>query len=108
MIIAVVAIYLGLVIVVGTLGHRLFRNTAEDYFVASRTIGPVVLLMTLLGTNLTAFTMLGASGEAYRLGIIVFGLMGASSSILIPFLFIISAQKAGGWANGFPMSPKSR
>ena len=40
MIIGVVAIYLGLVIVVGTLGHRLFRNTAEDYFVASRTIGP--------------------------------------------------------------------
>ena len=94
MIIAVVAIYLGLVIVVGTLGHRLFRNTAEDYFVASRSIGSVVLLMTLLGTNLTAFTMLGASGEAYRLGIVVFGLMGASSSILIPFLFYYLGTKS--------------
>ena len=38
--------------------------------------------------------MLGASGEAYRLGIIVFGLMGASSSILIPFLFYYLGTKS--------------
>lgn len=94
MIIAVVAIYLGLVIVVGVSGHRLFRGTGEDYFVASRSIGPFVLLMTLLGTNLTAFTMLGASGEAYRQGIVVFGLMGASSSILIPFCFYYLGTKS--------------
>ena len=87
MIIFVLGIYLLLVILIGILGHRLFRGTGEDYFVASRSIGPFVLLMTLLGTNLTAFTMLGASGEAYRRGIVVFGLMGSSSSILIPFLF---------------------
>lgn len=87
MIISVVGVYLLLVILIGILGHRLFRGTGEDYFVASRSIGPFVLLMTLLGTNLTAFTMLGASGEAYRRGIVVFGLMGSSSSILIPFLF---------------------
>ncbi len=94
MIITVVAIYLGLVIVVGVLGHRLFRETGEDYFVASRSIGPFVLLMTLLGTNLTAFTMLGASGEAYRRGVVVFGLMGASSSIIIPFLFYYLGTKS--------------
>ena len=87
MIITVVAIYLCLVIVVGIFGSRLFRQTGEDYFVASRSIGSFVLMMTLLGTNLTAFTMLGASGEAYRHGVVVFGLMGASSSIIIPFLF---------------------
>ena len=87
MVITVVVIYLALVTLVGMLGHRLFRGTGEDYFVASRTIGPLVLLMTLLGTNMTAFTMLGASGEAYRRGVIVFALMGSSSAILIPFLF---------------------
>jgi len=87
MILAVIVAYLILVLFVGMLAHRLFRGTGEDYFLASRTIGPFVLLMTLFGTNMTAFTMLGASGQAYREGIIVFALMGSSSAILLPLVF---------------------
>ncbi len=86
MVLTVLAAYLALVLCVGIFGHRLFRGTGEDYFVASRSIGPFVLLMTLLGTNMTAFTMLGASGEAYRRGVIVFALMGSSTAILVPFV----------------------
>ena len=98
MIIAVLALYLGLVLAVGLFGHRLFRGTGEDYFVASRSIGPFVLLMTLFGTNMTAFTMLGASGEAWKRGIIVFTLMGSSSAILIPFLFFYMGTES--WRQG--------
>ena len=87
MIVAVLTTYLGLVLAVGLFGHRMFRGTGEDYFLASRSIGPFVLVMTLFGTNMTAFTMLGASGEAYNRGIIVFALMASSSAILIPFQF---------------------
>jgi len=86
-VLAIICLYLGLVLLVGFLGHRLFRGTGEDYFLASRTIGSFVLLMTLFGTNMTAFTMLGASGEAYRTGIDVFLLMGSSSAAVIPFVF---------------------
>ena len=39
MTLTVILVYLGLVLVVGSLSHRLFRGTGEDYFVASRTIG---------------------------------------------------------------------
>jgi SSS family solute:Na+ symporter len=83
----VIGAYLLVVIAVGVLGHRLFRGTGEDYFVASRTIGPVVLLLTLFGTHMTAFSLLGASDEAYRGGVAVFALMASSSAIQIPFLF---------------------
>ncbi len=86
-VLAIICLYLALVLLVGFLGHRLFRGTGEDYFLASRTIGSFVLLMTLFGTNMTAFTMLGASGEAYRTGIDVFLLMGSSSALVIPFVF---------------------
>lgn len=86
-VLAIICLYLALVLFVGFLGHRLFRGTGEDYFLASRTIGSFVLLMTLFGTNMTAFTMLGASGEAYRSGIDVFLLMGSSSAAVIPFVF---------------------
>ncbi len=86
-VLAIICLYLALVLLVGFLGHRLFRGTGEDYFLASRSIGSFILLMTLFGTNMTAFTMLGASGEAYRSGIDVFLLMGSSSALVIPFVF---------------------
>ena len=46
MIIGVLIAYLVLVLSVGLFGHRLFKGTGEDYFVASRSIGPFVLVMT--------------------------------------------------------------
>ncbi len=64
------------------------RGGGERYFLAGRSIGPFVLLMTLFGTNMTAFTILGASGEAHRQGIRVFALMATSSAIVIPMTFL--------------------
>ena len=65
----------------------LFRGTGEDYFLATRTIGPFLLLMSLFGTHMTAFSLLGASGEAYRTGIGVFALMASSSALVVPVVF---------------------
>ncbi len=98
MILAIIFAYLALVVVVGSLSHRLFRGTGEDYFVASRTIGPFLLLMSLFGTNMTAFSILGASGEAYHEGIGVFGLMGSSSALIIPAVFFFVGTRL--WASG--------
>ena len=85
---AVIFIYLVMVLGLGALSHKLFRNTGEDYFVASRTINWFILLMTLFGTNMTAFSILGASGEAYHRGIGVFALMASSSAIVVPCVFL--------------------
>ncbi len=87
MTLAIVLLYLAAVLTVGFLAHRLFRGTGEDYFLATRTIGPFVLLMTLFGTHMTAFSLLGASGEAYHRGIGVFSLMASSSALVAPALF---------------------
>ena len=86
-VLAVIFGYLSIVFAIGFLGHRLFRGTGEDYFLASRTIGSFVLLMTLFGTHMTAFTILGASGEAHLRGIGVFALMGSSSALIAPLVF---------------------
>ena len=99
----IIALYLTGVLSVGLLSHRLFRGTGEDYFVATRTIGPFVLLMSLFGTHMTAFSILGASGEAHRVGIGVFSLMASSSAIVIPcvFFFIGTRLWAAGKRHGF-------
>ncbi len=94
----VIALYLAGVLTVGLLSHRLFRGTGEDYFVATRTIGPFLLLMSLFGTHMTAFSILGASGEAHRVGIGVFSLMASSSAVVIPAVFFFVGTRL--WAAG--------
>ncbi len=99
----VIGLYLAGVLSVGILSHRLFRGTGEDYFVATRSIGPFVLLMSLFGTHMTAFSILGASGEAHRVGVGVFSLMASSSAIVIPavFFFVGTRLWAAGKRHGF-------
>ena len=97
-VVAVIVVYLGLVLGIGIFSHRLFRGSGEDYFVATRTIGPFILLMTLFGTNMTAFSMLGASGEAYHRGIGVFALMASSTAIVSPVLIYVLGPRI--WALG--------
>lgn len=94
----IIAIYMVLVLAVGAFSHRLYRGTGEDYFLATRSIGPFVLLMSLFGTQMTAFALLGASGESYRAGIGVFGLMASSSAIVVPAVFFFIGTRA--WAVG--------
>ncbi|MEM1178433.1 MAG: sodium:solute symporter family protein [Acidobacteriota bacterium] len=98
MTLAVLLGYLALVLAVGLGAGRLFKGTGEDYFVATRTIGPFVLLMSLFGTNMTAFSILGASAESYRVGIGVFSLMASSSAIVIPLIFFFVGTRL--WAIG--------
>ncbi len=92
MTLAVVGLYLAFVIGIG-LFARLGRGSpgkrGEEYFLAGRALGAFVLLMTLFGTNMTAFTILGASGEAHRQGLRVFALMATSSAVVIPLTFLV-------------------
>ncbi len=93
MTIALLIGYLFVVLAIGLWSRRRLSNTGEDFFVAGRTIGPFVLLMSLFGTHMTAFALLGASGEAYREGIGVFGLMASSSALVVPALFFYVGTK---------------
>ncbi len=89
MTLVIIAIYMILITAVGVAANRILSGTGEDYFVASRSIGSFVLLMSLFGTHMTAFAILGASGEAYHEGIGVFALMASSSAFIVPFIFYL-------------------
>ncbi|HAE11916.1 MAG TPA: sodium:proline symporter, partial [Opitutae bacterium] len=45
--------YLCLLLALGFFSNRLFRGTSKDYFVASHSIGPFLLLMSVFGTTMT-------------------------------------------------------
>src|SRR5258708_39209472 len=76
----VIAIYLAIVLYVGIFAFRKGKSTGEDFFLASRSIGPLVFFLSLFATNMTAVAILGSSGFAYKRGIGVYGLMASSRS----------------------------
>ncbi|MCH2210821.1 MAG: sodium:solute symporter family protein [Fuerstiella sp.] len=86
---AIIAGYFILLIAVGILSSRLFRGTSQDYMLASHSIGPFLLLMSLFGTTMTAFALVGSTGKAYQIGIGVYGLMASSSAIVHSLCFFL-------------------
>ena len=96
----VVFAYLAVVLYIGVFAHRSSASpdAAEDYFLAGRALGPAVFLLSLFGTNMTAFSILGASGHAFANGIVTYGLMASSSALIIPLsLFVVGTRL---WALG--------
>jgi SSS family solute:Na+ symporter len=89
----VIIVYLAVAVFIGVFSTRFLRKTGADFFVASRSMGPFVLLMSLFSTNMTAFAILGSSGQTYLHGIGVFGLMASASGLIIPcVLFFVGTR----------------
>jgi solute:Na+ symporter, SSS family len=84
----IVFVYLALVLYVGIFAFRKGKTSREDFFLANRALGPMVFLLALFGTNMTAFSILGSSGVAYSRGIGVFGMMASSSALVIPLTLL--------------------
>jgi SSS family solute:Na+ symporter len=89
----IVVIYLGILLVVGVSSSRLSRGTSLDYLLASRSIGPFLLLMSLFGTTMTGFSLVGSTNASFAVGMSIFGKMAASSAILHPLCFFLIGLK---------------
>ena len=91
----IVFAYLATILYIGIFAWRTGRSAAaaEEYFLAGRSLGPAVFLLSLFGTNMTAFTILGSAGHAFSNGIVTFGLMASSSAFVIPLtLFFVGTR----------------
>jgi SSS family solute:Na+ symporter len=78
--------------VLGIFAHKKTKKTPEDYFLANRTFGPVILFFTLVATNFSAFTFLGFSGKAYTSGFGQYGIMGFGTAIMAIMFYIIGRK----------------
>src|SRR5712671_2109373 len=96
--VVVILIYLALIAFVGSIAFRRGKTNTEDFFLANRSVGEMVFFLSLFATNMTAFAILGSSGQAYRQGIGIYGLMASSSGLVIPLtIFFIGTRL---WALG--------
>ena len=96
--IVVIAIYLCLLLGLAMFSKTLFRGTSTDYFVASRSIGPFMLLMSVFGTTMTAFALVGSTGKAFERGVGTYGLMASSSGLIHAACFFLIGIKL--WSFG--------
>jgi len=94
----VIALYLCLLLGLGFFSSRLFRGTSKDYFVASHSIGPFLLLMSVFGTTMTAFALVGSTGKSFERGIGTYGLMASISGLVHAAIFFIIGIRL--WAFG--------
>lgn len=81
------AAYALLVVGVGLAATRRAGRSPEEYFLAGRRLGTLVLFMALFGTNCTAFVLVGVPGLAYHQGVGVFGVNAAIVALGIPLSF---------------------
>ncbi|ARS90355.1 sodium:solute symporter family protein [Natrarchaeobaculum aegyptiacum] len=90
---AIIVGYLVVALLVGLLAYRVAERTAEDFYLASRTFGTVVLLFTTFATLLSAFTFFAGPNMAYQHGpewILVMGLM---DGIIFAILWYVIGYK---------------
>lgn len=93
-VLAIAGVYLIVLLGIGWWSYKKTLPTPEDFFMAGRAFGPVVLILTVYATNMTAFYMLGTSGNAYRQGIGTYGYIAFASALVIPTMFYLIGYRA--------------
>lgn len=81
-------LYVAFLIILSVLARRKISTTPEGFFLANRSIGPLVLFFTLTATNFSAFFFLGFAGAAWTSGFGQYGIM-ALGTALVPVAFFI-------------------
>ncbi len=87
-----VVTYFVFLIVVGVYAHKKTQKTPQDYFLANRTFGPVLLFFTLAATNFSAFTFLGFAGNAYTSGFGQYGIMAFGTAFMAIMFYVIGRK----------------
>ena len=90
--------YLLLLLALGVYSGTLFRGTSKDYFVASRSIGSFMLLMSVCGTTMTGFALVGSTGKAFTTGVATYGALASWSGIIHSAVFFVIGLRL--WAIG--------
>ena len=99
--------YLGFVLGIGFLARSRARGTADDYFIASRSLPPIVLFLTMAATNFSAFTVFGFSGAGWRIGYAFYPIMAFGTGFMALSFHVIGRPVWElGKKNGFVTPPE--
>ena len=81
--------YALLTLIISLYGFKREENTPEDYFLAGRRVGTLVLFFTIVATNFSAFFFLGFAGAGYRIGYSYYGMMAFGTAFVAVAFYLI-------------------
>ena len=93
-ILAIVISYLALILVIGWWSSRRRSSTMEDYHMAGREFGSIVLFASVFGANISAVTFIGIPGMAYHRGWVAWPYFVTAWGWATPLLFHILGHRA--------------
>lgn len=97
-----VGAYLVLTLTIAELARRSRRDASPaDHFLAGRSLGPVVLLLTLYATAYSGNSLLGFPGEAYRAGFVWIMSTGFMSAIIVILHLLVPVLRPAAVRHGF-------
>lgn len=85
-------LYFIILLSLGFLAQRLSKKTPQEYFLAGRSFGPMILFFTMITTNFSAFTFLGFAGASYKYGLGQYGIMGFGTAIMAVMFYVIGRK----------------
>lgn len=94
----IIIAYLALLVVLGLVSNRYATGTSADFFVVNRSVGSFLLLMSIFGTTMTGFALVGSTGKAFTSGIGTYGLMASWSGLMHSAVFFLVGIRL--WALG--------
>jgi len=97
----VIVAYFVLLLLLGGVATTFLKKNNRDYLLASHSIGPVLLLMSLFGTTMTAFALVGSSGEAFVDGIGIYGKLASISGIVHSLCFFVIGTRIWKYGRRF-------
>lgn len=95
-------VYITLLVIIGLLSRRARRETSlADFYLAGRTLGPFVLLLTLFATQYSGNSLSGFPGQTYREGVAYYMSVTFMVGIVTGYLLfaprLFRAARAGGF-----------
>ena len=83
----VATLYLSMLLFLGWRGHRhKAENSLSDFYLAGSNLGFLVLLSTLYASQYSGNTLLGYTGQAYRIGFSFIMSVGMMMSVVLVYL----------------------
>lgn len=93
-ILAIIFLYFIIILFVGIFSFRYGARSSEDYHMASREFGFLILFFAVFGTNISAVALIGGPGRAYHVGWIGWAHFATAWAWCTPILFYIIGKKA--------------
>jgi len=88
----VLSIYFILTLIMGLAFRKQSGRSVDDFYLAGRKVGGLLLFFTMAATNFSAFTIFGLSGAGYRMGYAFYPVMGFGTGFMA-LSFILIGKK---------------